>query len=110
MLKAPTRILVALDGDDAISDVWKEACTVATRFGSELILVNAPSKPLLFVHASGRDGEDLVDELALTFVPVVIGDGIPLITGAPHDLGFTHRSTTSDPNGFVQVWWERNRS
>jgi len=54
--------------------------------------------------------EDRVDELALTFVPVVIGEGIPLVTGTPHDLGFTHRSTTSDPNGFVQIWWERNRS
>ena len=54
--------------------------------------------------------DDLVDELALTFVPVVIGEGISLITSAPHDLGFSHRSTTSDPNGFVQIWWERNRS
>jgi universal stress protein E len=41
MLKAPTQILVALDGDDAITDVWREACTVGKTFGAELILVNA---------------------------------------------------------------------
>lgn len=41
MLKAPSRILVALDGDDAITDVWDEACTVGKTFGAELVLVNA---------------------------------------------------------------------
>lgn len=53
---------------------------------------------------------DLVDELALTIVPVVIGDGLRLIGGTPGDLGFEHRSTATDPNGFVQIWWERRRT
>jgi dihydrofolate reductase len=53
--------------------------------------------------------DDLVDELVLTFVPVVIGDGIRLFGDTPGDLAFDHRATTSDPNGFVQIRWDRRR-
>lgn len=53
---------------------------------------------------------DLVDELALTIVPVMIGEGLRLMAATPDDLGFEHRSTATDPNGFVQIWWERRRT
>jgi dihydrofolate reductase len=44
----------------------------------------------------------LVDQLVVTRVPVLIGEGIPLFGALPHDVRLTHVSTRSFPSGLVQ--------
>lgn len=43
-----------------------------------------------------------IDELILTTIPILIGEGIPLFGAIPHDISLTHLKTTSYPNGMVQ--------
>ena len=45
----------------------------------------------------------LVDELILTRVPVLIGEGIPLFAALPHDVRLTHVATEAYENGMVQT-------
>lgn len=44
----------------------------------------------------------LIDELILTRVPVLIGEGIPLFGALSDDIRLTHVETRSFDNGFVQ--------
>lgn len=45
----------------------------------------------------------LLDELIVTQIPVVLGDGIPLMREMPEPLWLGHRSTEVFENGFVQT-------
>lgn len=53
--------------------------------------------------------EDLIDELVLTTIPVLIGDGIPLFGSLEQDLRWTHASTRSFPDGLVKNRYLRDR-
>jgi dihydrofolate reductase len=44
----------------------------------------------------------LVQRLVVTRVPVLIGSGIPLFGGLPHDVRLRHVATRSFPSGLVQ--------
>jgi len=44
----------------------------------------------------------LIDELTLTRVPILLGEGIPLFGPLGKDIKLEHLETTSFPNGFVQ--------
>ncbi|PHQ32261.1 dihydrofolate reductase family protein [Rhodopirellula bahusiensis] len=44
----------------------------------------------------------LIDELVITVIPVLIGDGIPLFGSLPSDIRLTHRNTKAFDCGFVQ--------
>lgn len=46
--------------------------------------------------------ESLVDELILTRIPVLIGEGIPLFGSLIHDIHLELKNTTTYSNGFVQ--------
>jgi dihydrofolate reductase len=45
----------------------------------------------------------LVDEITLTVIPVILGDGIPLFGSLEHDVHLTHLRTTAFDFGFVQT-------
>ncbi|CCG99509.1 putative protein ywjB [Fibrella aestuarina BUZ 2] len=51
--------------------------------------------------------EGLVDELTLTRVPVLLGEGIPLFGNTGPDIALQHLRTTTYPNGFVQSVYKR---
>lgn len=53
--------------------------------------------------------EDLIDELILTTIPVLIGEGIPLFGSVPRDLRWTYESTRSFPDGLVKNRYARDR-
>lgn len=44
----------------------------------------------------------LIDEMIITQIPVLIGQGLPLFGPLDHDLRLQHLETKAYPNGFVQ--------
>ena len=54
--------------------------------------------------------EDCIDELIVTKVPVLIGNGIPLFGVLDKDLPFEHKETTVLSNGLVRSHYERKRT
>ena len=54
--------------------------------------------------------EDLIDELIVSRVPVLIGNGIPLFGHLDSDLSFRHIRTETCSNGLVRSYYERKRS
>jgi dihydrofolate reductase len=45
----------------------------------------------------------LVDEITVTAIPVIIGDGIPLFGPIEQDINLTHVRTIAYDFGFVQT-------
>lgn len=54
--------------------------------------------------------EDLIDELIITRIPVLIGEGIPLFGYLKNDLKFIHIKTDVYPNGLVKSHYRRKRN
>jgi dihydrofolate reductase len=48
----------------------------------------------------------LVHRLVITRVPVLIGEGIPLFAGLPHDIKLRHVATQAYPSGLVKSEYE----
>lgn len=53
--------------------------------------------------------QDLIDELRLTTIPIVLGDGIPLFGVLPKRLEFEHVKTEVFYNQIVQSCYKRKR-
>ncbi len=49
----------------------------------------------------------LIDEMIITRIPVLIGDGIPLFGELEHDTHFEHLETQAYKSGFVQSRYKR---
>ena len=54
--------------------------------------------------------EDCIDEMIITKVPELIGDGIPLFGSLDNDLQFKHVQTNVYSNGLVKSRYERKRN
>ncbi len=46
--------------------------------------------------------EGLVDEITETLIPVILGEGIPLLGSVENEIHLTHIRTTAFDFGFVQ--------
>ena len=53
--------------------------------------------------------EDLIDDLIISKVPVLIGNGIPLFGSLSADLKFKHIRTETQSNGLVRSYYKRER-
>ena len=53
--------------------------------------------------------ESLIDEITITRIPVVIGDGIPLFVPIKKEIILTHLRTTAYEFGFVQSTYSVNK-
>lgn len=51
---------------------------------------------------------NLLDELIITRVPVLIGEGIPLFGWLDHDISFSHMQTNIFSTGLVMSRYEKN--
>jgi dihydrofolate reductase len=54
--------------------------------------------------------EDAIDDLIISRVPVLIGNGIPLFGFLSADLKFKHMRTEIQSNGLVRSYYERERN
>ncbi|MCA9982238.1 MAG: dihydrofolate reductase [Anaerolineales bacterium] len=45
----------------------------------------------------------LIDELTITILPLILGDGLPLFGVVGHEIALRLLAATPSPNGFVQV-------
>ena len=52
--------------------------------------------------------EHLINEITITKVPVLIGEGIPLFSKLTNDIKLSHLNTISYKNGFVKSKYEVN--
>ena len=52
---------------------------------------------------------DRIDELIVTRVPILLGDGIPLFGPLDQPLDWTHLATETYTNGLVKSWFRRQR-
>lgn len=50
--------------------------------------------------------ENLIDEITVTKIPVLLGDGISLFDKVPNDIPLAHVNTRSFNNGFVQSTYQ----
>ena len=50
--------------------------------------------------------ESLIDEITITRIPIVLGDGIPLFGPLQADLKLNHINTTVYDFGFVQTTYQ----
>ena len=48
----------------------------------------------------------MVDQLIITTIPVLLGNGIPLFGPLKYDLKLRHVATNSYANGLVQITYE----
>lgn len=49
----------------------------------------------------------LIDELILTLIPIVLGEGIPLFAPTSYEQHFQLNETISYDNGMLQLWYEK---
>ncbi len=52
---------------------------------------------------------DLIDDMIITKVPLLIGNGIPLFGFLKHDLAFKHIKTAVLSNRLVKSYYKRER-
>ena len=53
--------------------------------------------------------EDLIDEIIITRVPILLGDGFPLFGKLDHSLKFRHKKTEIYNNILVKSYYTRDR-
>lgn len=97
---------------------------IPADYQDKAILISGPlSQVVNEIHQNGHhnlyiDGgttiqsflmEDLIDELHLSTIPIVLGDGIPLFNILPASLKFKHVSTKVQLGEIVSTHYERMR-
>ena len=74
----------------------KELVQQLTQVGARHVYVDGGKT----IHTFLRAG--LIQEMTITRIPILIGEGIPLFGALAHDLKLLHLATRSFANGFVQ--------
>ncbi len=83
--------------------------TVEIRAGSPAVLVaDLAAEGVKHIYVDGGQtiqqflNADLIDDITITRVPVIIGNGIPLFEPVERDIKLKHLETKAFSNGFVQ--------
>ena len=88
---------------DAVEFVAEVPATLAERLTDEyghVWLVGGAEVARAFLRAGA------VDELRLTVVPELLGDGVPLFEAGSDPRDLRHRETTTLGSGLVELWYE----
>ena len=97
-----------------IPDNLKEKVSVLSMKPEELLLYLS-DKGYSNIYVDGGKviqsflNEDLLDELIISRVPVLIGEGIPLFGWLDHDIAFKHINTNIFSNGLVMSRYEKTQ-
>lgn len=51
--------------------------------------------------------EDLIDEMQITYIPIILGDGIPLFPGSTKEVHWNLLESKAFDNGLLQVKYQR---
>ncbi len=96
---------LATDVDDRVTVVrdLAEAQRVLVDIGANVVYIDG-GKTIQACLAAG-----LVDELTISQVPVLIGDGVRLFGALPHDIDLEHIRTTVLGGGMVQTHYAVRR-
>lgn len=78
-----------------LDDLWESGCRRVYVDGGRTV--------------RGFLADDLIDELVLTTIPVLIGEGIALFGPVGRDLSWTHASTETFAQGLVKSHYVRDR-
>lgn len=95
--------------------VLKEKVTILSMKPGEL-LNYLSGKGLSSIYVDGGKviqdflKEDLIDELIISKVPVLLGNGISLFGHLDTTIPFKHNRTEIGSNGLVRSYYERNRT
>ena len=54
--------------------------------------------------------EDMIDEMIITRIPILLGDGIPLFGKHDRQMKFSHLKTETFENGLIKSWYRRIQS
>ena len=93
-----------LQGEVSISHLEPLALlTELAEKGSRRVYVDGGKTIQSFLHA------DLIDELVLTTLPILIGEGIPLFGSLREDLTWKHVTTEAFRSGLTQSTYRRDR-
>jgi dihydrofolate reductase len=81
----------------------KELLSYLSRMGFSSIYVDGGKVIQSFLE------EDAIDDLIISRVPLLIGNGIPLFGFLSVDLKFRHMRTETQSNGLVRSYYKRER-
>jgi len=96
----PKSKMFLAEGVEGVSSSPRELVRQLEVEGSRQVYVDGGKTIQGFLQAG------LIQEMTITRIPVLIGDGIPLFGPLAHDLKLRHVSTRSFANGFVQSKYE----
>lgn len=97
---------------------------IPTRLSGKVEFISAsPKEAVSIAHSQGFNnlyidggrviqsflGADLIDELIVTRIPVILGEGIPLFGSLLEPLKFTHQNTEVYDNALVKSHYTRAR-
>ncbi|WP_455221017.1 dihydrofolate reductase family protein [Kaarinaea lacus] len=71
--------------------------------GAEHLYIDGGKTIQAFLNAN------LIDEMTITRIPVIIGEGISLFGAVDHDIKLQHIETRQYPNGYVQSRYKVSR-
>jgi dihydrofolate reductase len=108
------KVFVLSSQTKQIPDSLKEKVTVLSMQPKELLL-HLSNKGYSNIYVDGGKviqsflKENLLDELIITRVPVLIGNGIPLFGWLDHDITFKHVHTNIFSNGLVKSHYQKKQ-
>lgn len=92
----PKSSKILAEGAEGTSSPPKELIHRLATSGSAHVYVDGGRTIQSFLQAN------LIQEMTITRIPVLIGEGIPLFGPLAHDVKFQHLSTRAFESGFVQ--------
>jgi dihydrofolate reductase len=103
-----TKMIVLTSNDIEIPEKLKKTVTTSNTLSSVQLIKELSDQPINHIYVDGGTviqdflSTGLVDEITVTIVPILIGNGKPFSRLLPSDLYLQHLKTTVYDFGFVQ--------
>ncbi len=110
-----TKMIVLTSRDIEIPEKLKKTVTTSNTLSSAQLIKELSDQPINHIYVDGGTviqdflSTGLVDEITVTIVPILIGNGKPFSRLLPKDLYLQHLKTTVYDFGFVQNKYRVNK-